>query len=534
VDTASAAYAANRADLLEQLAEVERLHAEAAAGGGERAQARLRERGKLPIRERVAALVDPASPLLELSPLAGWCSAESVGGGQFLGIGVVSGVECVILGNDPSVLGGALTTFSVKKMMRALEISRQNRLPYVQLVESAGADLRGSEDPDRAMREDANHFGESGRMFYEITELSKLGIPSLSIVFGSSTAGGAYQPALSDYTIFVEGRSKVFLGGPPLVRMATGEDADDETLGGARMHAERSGLADYLATDELDAIRMARETIAHLNHRKSGPGPNRAAVAPRHDPDELLGLMPRDLTTPVEAREIIARVVDASWFDEFKPLYGPTIVCGWAHIHGYLVGVLANNGPLFSESSEKATQFIQLCNRQDTPLVFLHNITGYVVGADFEQGGIVKDGSKMINAISNSEVPHLSVIIGASYGAGNYGMSGRGFNTRFTFLWPTAKIAVMGPKQMAGVMSIVRRAQAARAGVAFDEDADRAIAAGVEHYAEQRSLALYASSRVSDDGIIDPRDTRDVLGMALSAVHTNAVRGTRGYGIFRM
>jgi acetyl-CoA carboxylase carboxyltransferase component len=534
VDLNSEAYCRNRADMIEQLDEIDTLLDETAAGGGPRATERLIERGKLPIRERIATVLDPDSPFLELSPLAGWKSDYNVGAGLTMGIGVISGVECLVMGNDPTVLGGALTTFAAKKIMRGIEISRDNRIPYVQFVESAGADLRGDEDPELTMRRATDHFGESGRLFYEVTELSKLGVPSIAVVFGSSTAGGAYQPGMSDYNIFIKERSKVFLGGPPLVKMATGEDSDDETLGGAQMHAEVSGLADYLAEDELDALRMCREVVAHLNWRKLGPGPSMAGDPPLYPAEELLGMVPRDLQALVDVREVVARVVDGSRFEEFKERYGPTLVCGWASIHGFPIGILGNNGPLFNDSSEKAAQFIQLCNQRDVPLLFLHNITGYMVGRDYERGGMVKNGSKMINAVSNSTVPHISVILGSSYGAGNYGMSGRAYNTRFTYLWPTAKIAVMGPKQIAGVMSIVRRAAAARRGETFDEEADRALTETVEHYHELRSLALYATSRVSDDGIIDPRDTRDVVGMSLSVCHNNEVKGAEGYGVYRM
>jgi acetyl-CoA carboxylase carboxyltransferase component len=534
VDVTSDAFARNRADLLEQLDVIGELQQEAAAGGGPKAIERLRSRGKLGVRERIAAVLDPDSPFYEISSLAGYCSDYNVGGGLVMGIGVISGVECLIQGNDPTVLGGAITAFAGKKIMRAIEICRDNRIPYVQFVGSAGGDLRGRDDPERQMREQVDHFAESGRLFYDVTELSKLKIPSIALVFGSSTAGGAYQPGMSDYNIFIAERSKVFLGGPPLVKMATGEESDDETLGGAKMHAEVSGLADYLARDELDGLRICREVVAHLNHRKLGYGPTRAAVPPLYDPDELLGLMPRDLYAPVDVREVIARVVDDSELEEFKARYGPTLVCGWAWVCGYPVGILGNNGPLFSESSEKAAQFIQLCNQRDIPLVFLQNITGYMVGKDYERGGIVKNGSKMINAVSNSTVPHITVILGASYGAGNYGMSGRAFNTRFTYLWPTAKIAIMGPRQIAGVMSLVRRAQAARHGVELDEEADRQVTASTEHYHELGSLALFATGRVSDDGIIDPRDTRDVIGMSLSVCHNNVVKGAEGFGVFRM
>ena len=535
IDTRSEEFQENRSDLLEMLVEMERLLGEVEAGGGEEHMTRLRKRGKLPVRERVAAVLDRDSPFLELSPLAAWHSNFHVGSGFFSGVGVVSGVECLIIGHDPSVRAGAINDFNVKKLMRALEIARDNRLPYLQFVESAGADLRGdTDDAEAAVRRETKHFAEAGRLFYEISELSKLRIPTVSVVFGNSTAGGAYQPGMSDYNIFIKGRSKVFLAGPPLVKMATGEDADDESLGGAEMHCTTSGLGDYLAEDELDAIRICRQVVGHFNWRKHGPGPTMPADEPVHDPEGLLGIVARDLRKPFDIREVVARVVDGSRFEEFKPLYGPTLVCGWASVHGFPIGILGNNGVLFSESAEKATQFIQLCNQIDVPLLFLHNITGYIVGTDFEQRGITKDGSKMINAVSNSTVPHISVIVGASNGAGNFGMSGRAYSPRFVFVWPTAKIAVMGPKQMAGVMTIVARAAAKRRGLDFDEAADAKRAATVEHWAEERSLALYATSRVSDDGMIDPRDTRTVIGITLSACHSQKVEGARGYGVWRM
>ena len=551
VDPGDARFRANRDDMLRLIGELDELLAEAAAGGGPATTERHRSRGKLPVRERIALLLDPDSPFLELSPLAGYYTDYAVGGGMVIGIGVVEGTESVICANDPTVLGGAMTAISIRKLMRALEVSRLNRLPYIQLVESAGGDLRGSGadgDFERAMRENLIHFAESGRMFHDITELSALGIPTISVVFGSSTAGGAYQPGLSDYNIFVRGGAKVFLGGPPLVKVATGEDADDEALGGAEMHATTSGLADYIADDELEAIRMARDVVGHLHWRKQGPGPSEHFLTdgagpsrrggrpepPEHDPEELLGLMPLDLRTPVEVREVITRVVDGSRFEEFKPRYGPTLVCGWAHVHGFPVGVLANNGVLFSNAAQKAAQFIQLCNQVGTPLLFLQHITGYMVGQEYERGGIVKHGSQMINAVSNSKVPHITVILGSSYGAGNYGMGGRAFDTRFVFLWPTAKIAVMGPRQMAGVMSIVRRAQAARRGTSIDEGVEQARTEAVESFAEATSLGRYATGRVVDDGIIDPRDTRDAVGMALSACHSAPVSGSTGFGVFRL
>jgi acetyl-CoA carboxylase carboxyltransferase component len=538
IDTTDPVFIERRDAMQGLVDQMEQLLHQAAQGGGPKALERHRSRGKLPVRERVSLLLDPDSPFLEISPLAGYYTDYAVGGGMVLGIGVVEDTECVILGNDPTDLGGAMTNVSIRKLLRGLEVARVNRLPYIQFVESAGGDLRGlgaGDDPEALMRRNLTHFAESGRMFHDITELSAMGIPTISVVFGSSTAGGAYQPGLSDYNIFVRDGAKVFLGGPPLVKVATGEEATDEELGGAEMHASVSGLADYLAEDERDAIRMARAVVHHLHWRKLGPGPVTVDPdPPAYDPEELLGLMPVDLRSPVDSREIIARIVDGSRFEEFKPRYGPTLVTGWAEIHGFPVGILANNGVLFSDSSQKAAQFIQLCNQIDTPLLFLQHITGYIVGRDYERAGIVKHGSQMINALSNSKVPHITVILGASYGAGNYGMGGRAFDTRFVFLWPTAKIAIMGPKQMAGVMSIVRREQAARRGEPVNEAVEQALTKAVEDFAEAQSLALYATGRVADDGVIDPRDTRTVVAMALSACHSGPVEGASGFGVFRL
>jgi len=537
LDARSEQYAANRTQVLAMLAEIDRLLDLAAAGGGPKAHARLAERGKLPVRERIALVLDPDSPFLEISALAAYDSDYTIGGGCVVGIGVIAGVECVVFAFDPSVLGGAMTPYVVKKWMRALEIARVNRIPYVSFVESAGADLRkGDDDSPNSGRRPAktDHFAETGRFFYEMIELSKLEIPTVCVVFGSSTAGGAYQPGMSDYNIFVREQSKVFLAGPPLVKMATGEDSDDETLGGAQMHAEVSGLADYLAEDEQDALRLCREVVSHLNWRKHGRRPTLADDDPVHDPEELLGVLGADLRVPVDVREVVARVVDGSRFEEFKPRYGASMVCGWASIHGYPIGVLGNNGVIFPESAEKGAHFIQLCNQQDIPLLFLQNVTGFMVGRDYEQAGMVKKGSQLVNAVSNSTVPHVTVIIGSSFGAGTYGMSGRAFGNRFTFIWPTAKIAVMGPKQIAGVMSIVRRAQAQRAGVAFDEEADRRIVERAEAEQEAESMALQATGAISDDGIIDPRDTRDVLGFCLSVVQNREIEGADGYGVFRL
>lgn len=550
LDTRSTAYSDNREQMLEKLAYLDEQYVEAAKGGGKEAMDRLASRGKMPIRERIAWVLDRDSPFLEVSPLAAWRSHYAVGSGFVVGIGVIEDVECVILGHDPSVRAGAFNSFNSKKLMRGLEIARENRMPYVQFVESAGADLRGGGggggggrsgepvDPKQAlinsMLGETGHFAESGRLFYEIIELSKMRIPTVSVVFGASTAGGAYQPGMSDYNIFVKNQAMVALGSPPLVKMATGEDADPEKLGGADMHTAISGLGDYIAADEMDGIRLCREVLRHLNWRKQGPGPSLPDDPPVHDPEELLGIVNEDLTIPFDIREVIARVVDGSRFEEFKPRYGPTLVTGWASVHGYPVGILGNNGPLLSQSSEKASQFIQLCNQIDVPLLFLHNITGFIVGSDFEADGITKNGSKMINAVTNSTVPHITVIVGASYGAGNYGMSGRAYGTRFTYTWPTAKIAVMGPKQQAGVMTIVQRSAAERRGLEFDEDANDQRVASVEMSLEERSKGLFASSRVTDDGMIDPRDTRDVIGFSLSACHNKEVKGTKEFGTWRM
>jgi acyl-CoA carboxylase subunit beta len=529
---ASSEYQKNREDMLEQLGVIDDLLDQAESGGGEAAMARMRSRGKLPVRERIAAVLDPDSPFLEISALAGYDSDYTVGGGMVVGIGVIAGTECLIMANDPSVLGGALTLYSAKKWMRALEIARDNQIPYVSFVESAGADLRVGQGGGGRMQ--TGHFAESGRFFYDLIELSKMRVPTVSVVFGSSTAGGAYQPGLSDYNILVKDQSKIFLAGPPLVKMATGEESDDETLGGALMHAEVSGLGDYFAEDEMDAIRMCREVVSHLNWRKHGPPASLQSDEPIYDADELLGIVSRDLRQSVDVRDVLARVVDGSRFEEFKTRYGTTLVCGWASVHGYPVGILANNGVIHPKAAEKAGQFIQLCNQIDVPLIFVQNITGYMVGKEAEAEGIIKKGSQMLNAVTNSNVPHITLIIGSSYGAGTYGMSGRAFNNRFTFLWPTAKIAVMGPKQIAGVMSQVRRGQAQRKGEKFDEEEDAKIVAMVEEAQEKGSLALAATGAVSDDGIIDPRDTRTVLGICLSVVRTRAIEGATGYGVFRL
>ena len=525
VDPRSAGYQANRDAMLAKLAEIDAEQAKAIAGGGPRYTDRHRARGKLLTRERIELLVDQDTPFLELSPLAAWGTEFAVGGSVVTGIGVVEGTECLISASDPTVRGGTSNPWTVRKTFRAHDIALANRLPLINLVESGGADLPTQKDI----------FIPGGRTFRDLTRLSAAGIPTIAIVFGNSTAGGAYLPGMSDHVVMIRDRSKVFLGGPPLVKMATGEDSDDESLGGAEMHARQSGLADYLAADEPDALRIGRRIVARLNWRKLGPAPDGAAEPPLFDAEELAGIVPRDLRVPFDPREVIARVVDGSDFDEFKPLYGTSLVTGWARVHGYPVGILANaQGILFSAESQKAAQFIQLANQVDTPLIFLHNTTGYMVGAQYEQAGIIKHGAMMINAVSNSAVPHISILLGASYGAGHYGMCGRAYDPRFLFAWPSAKSAVMGPAQLAGVLSIVSRAAAQAAGRPFDEDADAAMRGAVEGQIEAESLPMFLSGRIYDDGIIDPRDTRTVLGLCLSVIHGAPVHGASGYGVFRM
>jgi acetyl-CoA carboxylase carboxyltransferase component len=525
LDTTSEAYVGNRKAQLENIAALDEQLDLVVAGGGERYMQRHRDRGKLPVRERLALLLDPDSPFLELSALAAWGTDFTVGATVLTGIGVVSDVECLIIGHDPTVRGGAMNPYSLRKTLRALEIARTNRLPVINLVESGGADL-----PTQA-----ELFVPAGRIFHELTELSSMAIPTVALVFGNSTAGGAYVPGMCDYSVLVDHAAKVFLGGPPLVKMATGETADDESLGGAEMHSRVSGLSDYFATDEHDAIRLGREIVARFHWRKLGPPPSRHAPEPRYDPEEILGVIPPDPKVPFDPREILARTVDGSEFDEYKPLYGTSLVTGWASIHGYPVGVLANHrGVLFSEEAKKASEFILLANQTDTPLIFLQNTTGYMVGTDYEQGGIIKDGAKMINAVTNSAVPHLTINMASSFGAGNYGMSGRAYDPRLMFAWPGAKLAVMGAAQLAGVMSIVGRASAQSQGKPFDEEADATRTRAIEAQIEAESHAFYVSGRLYDDGIVDPRDTRTVLGMSLSAVHSNPVAGRRGFGTFRM
>ncbi len=522
----------NREAMEAKLADLATEHARAVAGGGEKYVARHHARGRLMPRERIELLVDEGSAFLELSPLAGWGSDFAVGASIVTGIGVVEGVECVITANDPSVKGGASNPWTVRKVFRAHQVAEENGLPTISLVESGGADLPTQKEI----------FIPGGKLFRDLTRSSAAKLPTIALVFGSATAGGAYVPGMSDYTVMVAEQATVFLGGPPLVRMATGEVSDDESLGGAEMHARTSGLADFLAVDERDAIRIGRRIVARLNRRKPpAPATTASYAGPDADPEELLDLVPADLKEPFDPREVIARVCDGVSatngvaFDEFKPLYGASLVTGWARIHGRPVGVLANaRGVLFSEEAQKATQFVQLANQTDTPLLFLHNTTGYMVGSAYEQGGIIKHGAMMINAVSNSTVPHLTVILGASYGAGNYGMNGRAYDPRFLFTWPSAKSAVMGPAQLAGVLSIVARGSAEARGQVYDEEGDAGMRAYVEQMVEEASLPYALSGMLYDDGVIDPRDTRTVLGLCLSVIENTTWSGAAGYGVFRM
>ncbi len=518
-----------RESMLAKIDELDAQHAIAVAGGGERSVNRHHDRGKLMPRERIELLVDPGSAFLELSPLAGWGSDFTVGASVVTGIGVVEGVECMITANDPSVKGGASNPWTVKKIFRAAQIAEENRLPTISLVESGGADLPTQKEI----------FIPGGKLFRDLTRSSAAKVPTIALVFGNSTAGGAYVPGMSDYTVMVKGQAKVFLGGPPLVKMATGEESDDESLGGAEMHARTSGLADYLAVDERDAIRIGRRIVARLN--KQGPTTGGAFAEPEGSAEELLDLIPTDLKEPFDPRGVIELIADGVSadngvvFDEFKPLYGSSLVTGWARIHGHQVGVLANaQGVLFSEEAQKATQFIQLANQIDDALLFLHNTTGYMVGKEYEQGGIIKHGAQMINAVSNSRVPHISIIMGASYGAGNYGMNGRAYDPRFLFTWPSAKSAVMGPAQLAGVLSIVARAAAEAKGKEYDEVADAGMREFIEASVEEQSLPFFLSGMLYDDGVIDPRDTRTILGICLSVITANQpVVGTDRFGVFR-
>lgn len=499
------------------------------AGGSERAVKRHREAGKLLPRERVELLIDPGTPFLELSTLAAWgmYNDESPGAGSVNGIGVINGIECLIGVNEATVKGGIVYPMSVKKSLRAQEIAMENRLPCIYLVESGGANL-----PHQA-----DIFVDGGRGFANQAKMSGMSIPQISLVFGNSTAGGAYIPGLSDYTVFVRKQALAFLGGPPLVKMATGEEVDEEMLGGTDMHAKKSGLADYVAENDADAIRIGREIVGRLNWHKSLPSNIQTPKPPLYDPDELLGIVPIDtIRKPLDMREILARIVDGSEFLEYKPGYGTTLVCGYAHTNGFPVGIVANNGILFSESANKAASFIQLCNHSRTPLIYLQNITGFMVGQKYEEGGIIKDGAKMINAVANSTVPQFTVLIGGAYGAGYYAMCGRAYDPRLLFAWPTSRIAVMGAEQAAGVLGIIQEEAARRRGEEPDLQQIEQMKFMVKYKFEEESDPYYATARLWDDGLIDPRDTRMALTVGLSMSYNRdwVSEGAPRYGVFRM
>ncbi len=513
LDTGSAAFAANRAHALELIAQWRAIEARTRAASA-RAQPLFDKRGQLLPRERVARLLDPGIPFLELSTLAGWMqdlpdAATSVpGGGVIAGIGVVCGVRVMLVADDAGIDAGALQPQGLEKLRRAQHIALENRLPFVHLIESAGANL---------LKYRVEQFILGGELFYNLARLSAAGLPVIGVVHGSSTAGGAYMTGLADHVIMVRGRARAFLAGPPLLKAATGEVASDEDLGGADMHASVSGLAEYLADDDAQALATARELIGALGWQPPAAWPD--GPAPTFDADHLLGLFAADMKKPVEMRHVIARLVDASDFLEFKPDYGAATVCGFGAIAGRRVGIVTNNGPLDPAGSTKVTHFIQSCCQLGTPIVYLQNTTGFIVGTEAERAGMIKHGSKQIQALSNATVPQLTVQCGASFGAGNYGMCGRGFHPRFVFSWPTARTAVMGPAQAAGTMEIVMREGAARKAVPVDEDKLAALTASITDTFERQMHAFHTSGLLLDDGLVDPRDTRRVLALCLSLCH---------------
>jgi acetyl-CoA carboxylase carboxyltransferase component len=502
--------------------------ARAREGGGPRAIERAREQGKLPVRERIARLLDPDSPFLECSPLAayGMYDDEAPGAGIVTGIGRVSGREVMVVANDPTVKGGTYFPMTVKKHVRAQDIALQNRLPCVYLVDSGGAflPLQAEVFPDR------EHFG---RIFFNQARMSADRIAQIAAVMGSCTAGGAYVPAMSDQTVIVRGTGTIFLGGPPLVKAATGEEVTAEELGGADVHTRLSGVADYLAEDDPHALDICRTIVSTLHTVKRLPADMTEPEEPLYDPAEIYGIVSADTRKPYDVREVIARIVDGSRFDEFKERYGTTLVTGFARLHGFLVGFIANNGVLFSESALKATHFIELCNLRGVPLVFLQNITGFIVGSKYERAGIAKDGAKMVHAVANSAVPKFTVIIGGSFGAGNYGMCGRAYEPRLLWMWPNARISVMGAQQAASVLTTVKRDQLAREGKPFSTEDEDAIRQPILEKYEHEGSPYYSTARLWDDGIIDPMDTRRTLALGLSAAYNAPIPDPR-FGVFRM
>ena len=524
----SDSFRANRAAHLDALSLVEQAAAVAAAGGGEKARARHTARGKMAPRDRVANLLDPGSPFLEIGATAahGMYDGAAPGAGLIAGIGRVMGQEVMIVANDATVKGGTYYPVSVKKHLRAQEIAAECALPCIYLVDSGGANLPNQDEvfPDR------DHFG---RIFYNQAQMSARGIPQIAAVMGSCTAGGAYVPAMADVSIIVRDQGTIFLAGPPLVRAATGEVVSAEDLGGGDVHTRLSGVADYLAEDDAHALALVRRAVGNLNRRKPDTVLWQPAEDPAYEPEEILGVVPPGLRTPYDIREVIARVVDGSRFDEFKARFGPTLVTGFAHVKGCPVGIVANNGVLFSDSAVKGAHFVELCSQRAIPLVFLQNITGFMVGRAYENEGIARHGAKMVTAVATTAVPKITVLVGGSFGAGNYGMAGRAYSPRFLWTWPNSRIAVMGGEQAAGVLATVKREGIERSGGTWSEAEEAAFRAPTMAMFEEQSHPLYASARLWDDGIIDPRKTRDVLALSLSAALCAPIEPTR-FGLFRM
>ncbi len=524
----SEAFEANRAAHEAALAQVGLAAEMAALGGGEAARARHLGRGKMLPRERVAGVLDPGSPFLEVGALAayGMYDGDAPSAGMIAGIGLVHGREVMVVANDATVKGGTYYPLSVKKHLRAQEIAEENHLPCIYLVDSGGANLPNQDEvfPDR------DHFG---RIFYNQARMSAKGIAQIAVVMGSCTAGGAYVPAMADVSIIVKEQGTIFLAGPPLVKAATGEEVSAEELGGGDVHTRLSGVADYLAADDAEALALARGAVAALNRPQGAGIDRRRPAAPSCDPGEMLGVVPGDLRTPYDIREVIARVVDGSEFDEFKARFGATLVCGFAHIDGWPVGIIANNGVLFSESAVKGAHFVELCSQRRIPLIFLQNITGFMVGKRYENEGIARHGAKLVTAVATTSVPKITVLVGGSFGAGNYGMAGRAYGPRFLWTWPNSRISVMGGEQAAGVLATVRRDGIERKGGTWSAEEEAAFKQPVLEQFEVQSHPLYASARLWDDGIIDPRKTREVLALSLAAALNAPIEETR-FGVFRM
>lgn len=528
INTNSSEFKDNRAFNLDVVAHLKNLVSQISLGGGEASQARHKSRGKLLARERIATLLDEGSPFLEVGQLAAHEVYDDVVpcAGVVAGIGKVSGVECMIVANDATVKGGSYYPLTVKKHLRAQEIAQKNYLPCIYLVDSGGANLPRQDEvfPDK------EHFG---RIFFNQANMSAMGIPQIAVVMGSCTAGGAYVPAMADESIIVKEQGTIFLAGPPLVQMATGEVVDAETLGGGDMHTSQSGVVDHLAENDEHALQLARQSIDRLNWQKQTQLDVRDVIAPLYDSNELYGIIPQDLKKPMDAREVIARIVDGSDFDEYKSRFGTTLVCGFARIYGYPVGIVANNGILFSESAQKGANFVELCCQRNIPLIFLQNITGFMVGSKYEQEGIAKHGAKMVNAVACAKVPKFTMVFGGSFGAGNYGMCGRAYDPNFMWMWPNARISVMGGEQAAGVMSLITKGAKEKRGESFSDEEQEKFKAPLLAKYEKEGHPYYASARLWDDGVVDPAQSREVLGLAISA-SLNAPQQETKFGIFRM